>query len=356
MRSCLISARPPGILVILTAPPALPHPVPRSRRNSDESPRSPKPRSSLVLVWFLAGLAWAETRKPFSVVLLPDTQNYSAKNPETYVAQTTWIANQAKPRNIQFVIHLGDIVDDGKVETMWQVADRAHRVLDGVVPYSVLPGNHDMCQDEYNTTLYNKYFSPKRFDKCPWYGGHEGTTNDNNFCEFEAGGMKFLVVSLQHDPSDRTLDWARKVIDARPDRRVIVATHSYLMAKDRTPMGERIWEKLVRSRPNIFMVVCGHVGASKLQTSRNASGGLVYELLTDYQRLPNGGDGWLRVLEFRPDENRISINSLSPTQKTTQANAKELYSLDYDMTPKAVASGQRPVVGKRTPLRCRRGR
>ena len=46
----------------------------------------------------------------FSIVLLPDTQNYSEKYPGTYVAQATWIRQQTKADNIKFVIHLGDIV------------------------------------------------------------------------------------------------------------------------------------------------------------------------------------------------------------------------------------------------------
>ena len=36
----------------------------------------------------------------FSVVLLPDTQNYSEKYPGTYVAQAPWIRQQAKEDNM----------------------------------------------------------------------------------------------------------------------------------------------------------------------------------------------------------------------------------------------------------------
>jgi len=49
-------------------------------------------------------------KESFSIVLLPDTQNYSEKYPGTYVAQATWIRQQTKADNIKFVIHLGDIV------------------------------------------------------------------------------------------------------------------------------------------------------------------------------------------------------------------------------------------------------
>ena len=48
----------------------------------------------------------ANTAKSFSIVLLPDTQNYSEKYPDTYIAQALWIRKQAKQDNIKFAIHL----------------------------------------------------------------------------------------------------------------------------------------------------------------------------------------------------------------------------------------------------------
>jgi hypothetical protein len=286
-----------------------------------------------TIVLSLAGVGFGQAPEPFTIVLLPDTQYYTDKYPDTYLAQTAWIKDHAKERNIKFVIHLGDIVDDGTNERQWKVADEAQRALDGEVPYSVLPGNHDMDQERRNTTLYNKYFSPKRFEGCAWYGGHEDETNDNNLCLFEAGGMKFLVVSLQFDPSDGTLDWAGKVIDAHPDCRAIVATHSYTNPQGRTPQGLRIWEKLVRTHTSVFLVLSGHICAVSLQTARNDAGAIVYEILTDYQSLPNGGDGLLRTLRFVPGENRIHVETFSPTLKeeTNKKYLKATYLLDYDM-------------------------
>ncbi|MFP6677348.1 MAG: hypothetical protein VB878_19850, partial [Pirellulaceae bacterium] len=41
----------------------------------------------------------ASAEKSFSVVLLPDTQNYSEKYPDTYVAQTLWIRKRVEEDN-----------------------------------------------------------------------------------------------------------------------------------------------------------------------------------------------------------------------------------------------------------------
>ncbi|MBN1908409.1 MAG: metallophosphoesterase [Pirellulales bacterium] len=283
-----------------------------------------------VLLSFSASRAGADESGEFSVVLLPDTQYYAEKYPETYRQQTQWIKDQAKARNIKFVIHLGDIVQTATDEKQWKAADEAHRTLDGAVSYSVLPGNHDL--DDRDSTLYNKYFPPKRFEKHAWYGGNEDGTNDNNYCFFEAAGMKFLVLSLEYRPSDTTLAWADEVLRRYPDHRVIVATHEYRDTKKRRPSGNRIWDILIRKHPNVFLVVCGHVSGVGRATHRTDDGTAVEEILTDYQKLPNGGDGWLRVLRFLPSEDRIEVKAYSPKLDKTNNKPAHSYRLKYPMS------------------------
>ena len=281
--------------------------------------------------------------KSFTVILLPDTQFYSEKFPDNYVKQTLWIRERVNKDNIKFVIHLGDIVQTSTKKPEWENANRAMQLLDGVVPYSMVPGNHDMVVQSRDSTLYNQFFSPDRFAGRKWYGGHMGKTNDNNFCLFEACGMKFLVLSLEFAPRDETLAWAANVTQRYPDRRVIVATHCYMRPNGRDTdaataykidgnSGEQIWQKFVRKQPNIFLVVSGHVLGVGLQTSLNDAGGNVVEMLADYQGLPNGGDGWLRSLKFVPSENRIDVKTYSPVLDKENSDAKETFSLEYEMS------------------------
>ncbi len=303
-------------------------------------------KTLLFALTFLACASSAWAAEPFSVVVLPDTQNYAEKFADTYVAQTQWIRDNLEKENIKFVMHLGDIVQHhNDSEEQWQVADRAHRLLDGVVPYSMLPGNHDL---EYKnkaysrkTTLYNKYFGPQRFTDCSWYGGHWGENNDNNFCTFEAGGMKFLVISLEYAPRDEVLAWATDLANSHPDHRVIAATHCYMRpaGRDKTSggslgnSGDGMWEKFVRRAPNVFLVKSGHVLGVGRQVSTNDAGLPVHETLVDYQGLPNGGDGWLRVMRFVPDENKIEIRAYSPLLDKTMDSDGHTFTLKYNMTP-----------------------
>jgi predicted phosphodiesterase len=292
----------------------------------------------------------AEAEKSFSVVLLPDTQFYSEKYPETYVAQTLWIRKRLKEDNVKFAVHLGDIVQTSTKENEWKNANRAMEILDGVVPYSMVPGNHDMVVKSRDTSLYNKYFSPERFEGRKWYGGHFGKTNDNNYCFFEGGGMKFLVISLEFAPRDEVLQWASDVARKHPEHRVIVATHCYMRTKGRDMScdtsykvdgnsGEEMWQKFVRKSPNVFLVVSGHVVGVGLQTSTNDAGGKVIEMLTDYQGLSHGGDGWLRTLTFVPAENKIHVKTYSPLLDKVNDAPDQSFSLDYEMTPERRKAG-----------------
>ena len=125
-------------------------------------------RLILTLSLSLAVLGTFSCRKadtsPFTVMILPDTQNYSEKYPDTYMEQTRWIAGNMEAENTRFVIHLGDIVQNSDIESEWQVADKAHKVFDEAqppVPYSVVPGNHDVVHKGdktfWDTDLYEKY-------------------------------------------------------------------------------------------------------------------------------------------------------------------------------------------------------
>ena len=312
--------------------------------------RRPTRRNFLSIVVFAAMLAplvapAAEPNEVFTVVLMPDTQFYSEKYPDTYVQQTLWIRSRVKEDNLKFSIGLGDIVQNAKEEQEWINANRAASTLDGVLPYSMVPGNHDQASKDKmltrDTSLYNKYFPVSRYADEKWYGGHLGDKNDNNYCFFEGAGKKFLVLSVEFHPTNATLAWAAEVCQKHPQHNVIVATHSYLGLKSRTPSplkgyglegnsGDEMWDKLIRKQPNIFMVVCGHVGGVNMQTSKNDSGEPVIELLTDYQNLKNGGDGWLRTMKFVPKENKIYVTAYSPLLKEYNNDPKHSHTIDLD--------------------------
>lgn len=318
-------------------------------------------RSNLIWAWGLLALllvpvaSAAEPAEPFTIGLLPDTQFYSEKYPDTYISQALWLREEYRAKRLNFVIGLGDIVQNPAVESEWKNADAASKILDGIVPYTIVPGNHDMVTETTgltrNTALYHKYFPPMRYAAEPWYGGHLGEGNDNNFCRFEASGYKLLVISLEFCPSDEALAWAKKVIDEHPQHAVIVATHSYLGLKERDKLGptaykiagnsgEQMWEKFIARNPRIFLVVSGHFSGVNQMVSKNEAGLPVLEILTDYQSTGSGGDGWLRTLRFVPAESKIYVEAYSPLLKKKHEDPQHTLTLPFDFSrlkPQAVS-------------------
>lgn len=92
---------------------------------------------ALLLIVFSSG----RRKSSFLLVLLPDTQTYTSNYSDIFKSQTSWIAENAK--KIAFVLHQGDITDNNS-EPQWKVAVESFNMLDGKVPYTFAPGNHDI--------------------------------------------------------------------------------------------------------------------------------------------------------------------------------------------------------------------
>jgi len=292
----------------------------------------------LLVVFLFSGCAG---KKSFQLVLLPDTQIYSEKFPGIFKAQTEWIAENAD--SIAFVLHQGDITNRN-IDEQWQNAVEALEILDGKVPFTFVPGNHDIGDlgkaDTRNSELFNKYMPYEKYSKADGFGGaFERGKMDNTWHTFKAGGMKWLILSLEFGPGNKVLDWAGEVIEQHPSHKVIINTHAY-MYSDNTRMslerehswvpqkyglgkltgedavndGEMMWEKLVSQYPNIMMVVSGHVLHSGVGTlvSTGKNGNKVYQMLANYQVGVKGGNGFLRIVSIDPAKQKISVKTYSP--------------------------------------------
>jgi len=280
-------------------------------------------------VVYVAGDSSAEN---FTFIVLPDTQGYAKVYPWIFDNHTQWIVDNKEELNILFVTQLGDLVNNYDDMAQWNNANRSLSTLDGKVPWAVLPGNHDM--HDGNVSNYNAYFGYERFSKESWYGGaYSIGDNANSYQLFSAGGDDYLVLQLQYNPNDDVLYWASNIIDAYPDRKVIVATHDYMMgfarANQRSGIGERIWHTLVKPHADqVFLVLCGHAGTEELITDK-VNGHVVYQMIADFQNTTNLESGWLRILEFSPSQDKIFVKTFSPILNQYKNDSASQFTIDY---------------------------
>jgi hypothetical protein len=289
---------------------------------------------ALLFVSLFAAIGFAQNQPgDFTVVVLPDTQYYSASYPQIFNSQTQWIAANRDALNIQLVIGVGDVVDGPMQTTQWQNADAAVRYIDGVVPYVLAIGNHDY--DNLNpgarqATNFNQWFGPSRYAAYPWYGGNfPNGSNENFYANVNLGGVEYLILALEYIPRQSALDWADGILKANANKPVILVTHSY-MYKDNTTIdqcdtadntgstktngadGLTMWRVFASRYPNISTVLSGHVLGVGQRSDIGVNGNLVNQMLVDYQGWANGGNGYLRTMTFQPALNRVQVQSYSP--------------------------------------------
>jgi hypothetical protein len=287
----------------------------------------------------------------FSIIVLPDAQNYSASlsggTPALFRAQTEWIAAHRESLSVAYVVQEGDIVNNADVLSQWDNAANAMYALEDTslthlpqgIPYDVTVGNHDqwpyaISSPDTTTKSYNLRFGSTRFDGRPYYGGHYGTNNDNHFSLFSGGGLDFLVISIEYGATTdaAVLDWADGLLKAYPTRQGIIVHHNLIGTGEAAAWqngGQTLYDAL-KDNPNLFLMLCGHA-AGEGKRMDVFQGDTVHTLLADYQDRTNGGDGWLRVLEFSPASNRIQVKTFSPTLNSLETDGNSQFSLSYAM-------------------------
>lgn len=309
----------------------------------------------------------------FSMIMVPDPQSYTkfAANQPLFDLQTAWIAQNIDRLNIKAALFTGDMVEhNGKQISLplpnpyngdqtgrqqWEAVSRALSRLDNRLPYVVAQGNHDIghitATDRHS--LAPEFIRPERnikFEKClvstcpNWEGVH---TMENSAYEFiDKAWGKILVITFEFAPRDEAIEWAKQLTESAEykEHKVIILTHSWLdtagnrIAKEGYTLSpcnwaEAVWQKLVYPSKNICLVLCGHTGAapkidgdvaktnfkptSSYRIDKAADGRNIPQMMFNSQQGDgdwngNGGDCWLRILEFKPDGKTIGVRTFSP--------------------------------------------
>jgi hypothetical protein len=299
---------------------------------------------------------------------------FSINSNDIFIAQMKDIAKRSKANggSLAFVTSVGDVwqhqtlrIDPEhtqrgfpKLDAPWvddaiEITDKTKSIeipkaIEGYkilseanIPFGVVPGNHDYdaawFENEQRAhigglTNFLSAFSANSqfFNKKKWYlEGYQGGTSSAQI--FTAGGYHFLHFSLEMQASDNVIRWAQKVINANLGLPTIISTHDYLNSHgerkshpvldlaaaepDKHNSPQQLWEKLISTNDQVFMVLSGHQLGQAFRIDSNNYGHQVYQIMANYQSRgqagidagqpldkagnPIGiGDGWYRIMEF----------------------------------------------------------
>jgi len=241
------------------------------------------------------------------IAVIPDTQIYVQTDAGAAVFETQfqWIADNQDASNIVFVTHEGDVAQNPPSVTEWDRIEAIFDILDEAnIPYGIAPGNHDIDPDG-TAPEYDARFGVDRFTGQPWYGGnHAAEGNRSSYQTVTVEGHDLLFLHVRHlrpeyGAIEPLLDWVDEVLTAHPDHLTFVTTHEFT-----APNGSIIMPELqatISNNCNVAAVFSGHRTSAAAQgIFTDSCDRTVLHLLTNYQQLRGGGQGFFRTIEIDP--------------------------------------------------------
>lgn len=259
------------------------------------------------------------------MVVIPDPQMLVQYFPDAYRKMCSWIADNKESLDLQAVLHMGDMVNNSNRAVEWTVAKEGMDIIDASgVPWMPMRGNHDLSKHFNKTFPYDQYGTMQ-----PWFGGsYHADKLDHTWWTFEVGNRSYLILSLGWAPTWDVVEWAEGIIQANPDKNVILTVHAYmfndgtLMEKDDPysidhyyagegyPEGVDLWARF-KQYENVVMASSGHINYADIRTyiDTNAAGRDVSSILADAQNLDlNSPYGMLMLLTFQENSDAVTVN------------------------------------------------
>ena len=338
---------------------------------------------------------------PFTIAVIGDQQRPvdDLSIYTSFTVQTDWIAANAQANSIRFVTQVGDIVEHGNDLAEFTLAEAAMATLDTAtnadggtgIAWNVAYGNHEEDSSQAGADPagawahnYRTYFGSAsgthRYAGQPEYKGV--STNDLNTWHIirssAAGGAReYLMLNLEYDtpghavgstpdpadvPAFDAIAWAQGIIDTYPGMPTVITTHVFEGTAHGPPNNPytggpgrnsqlEIFDKLVKDNSQVFMVFSGHTSQATHQVKTNTAGLKVLQMVTDYNKvLPNGGDGFFRLVELDEDAGEIRVKTYTPgvpqnptPRFDTSANGEFTIALDWSTRFGSPPSG--PIMG-----------
>ena len=269
----------------------------------------------------------------YTLAFLPDVQYMTQNNPDKLHPMFSYLIDNAQKQNIQYVIGLGDMTNTN-VMPQWQAISKEIGRLNGIIPYSIICGNHDIAFDS-PVSMFDMVFGKSN----SYYGKHVaangGSFNEgsvkNTYLLFSVGKVDYIIINLDFGATGDILEWMDGILTEHADRRAIIATHGYLNSdgttlnkgdyatpssyRDYLTDGDTMWDTFISKHENVDMVVCGHMHSDNIvcAPATGDNGNTVYQLLMDPQSTDKklSGLGIVALMRFTEDGDHARVDYYS---------------------------------------------
>ena len=297
------------------------------------------------------------------IILIPDIQNYiSNAGNDVYLEKIIdWILKFTSAGfKIKAVLQVGDVTNFNS-RPEWEKAQKIFSKLNNKIDYISTTGNHDYGDNgacNNRNTYFSEYFN---FSTNPTsVSTFERNKFENTYIKVNIHNKPFQIFTLEFGPRDKVMSWADSIAKANPNVTGMLMTHAYLFKnkqrfnyqdkslnqknspkdyKNLFPKfgignvndGEDIWNKFLFPNSNLKFAFCGHQTGDYIGNliTKNKANSEVLQLMFNTQAFPNGGDGWIQIMEFFDDKKTVGIKTYSAFYNTWKTDAYHQYDFPY---------------------------
>ena len=309
----------------------------------------------------------------YSFVAIGDTQKIAQYATPSFNKISEWIIDNHNDKKIATAMYMGDITEG--IPSMsseewtreWVVAQNAIDKLNGVIPYMVIPGNHDYDENSPQRDLreYNKYFPYSKFatkENC-FGGAYEVGQQQNTYYTMNLGGIDYIFIALEFGPNSKVMDWVCNVLEDYSDHRAVIMTHGFLdvtgeLYNDKTVLSadwyfglhqrnidatssREMWEKYLSKHDNVFMILCGHsvteTIAYKELKGEKGNTAMTFRIDSSYIVAGKALDSMIALFSFNENDSILSLNYFS-AEKNMLYNVQNQMQIDFSKYTKLTKS------------------
>lgn len=293
----------------------------------------------------------------YSFAVIGDIQTLTYSYPQQLTSLYGWIRDNAESKKIKYAIGLGDITEKNTIAEYDRVK-QAYALIDGVVPFSIIRGNHDragLSSSVFDANITKALYADE-------ITGAFDDTMRNTYRILQVGQVKYLFMNLDYLLLDPVLEWANKVISENKDCHVIVSTHIYMSQTGSyykldtssgigtkygcQNNGQGLWDKLLSQHENIVMLLCGHNPTDDIfyRQKEGIHGNKVTEMLIDPQTTDKtyGGTGLIAMFYFSQDGKQLQVQYYS-VSKDAYFKSNNQFTLTLDIPTEAVQPTTAPT-------------